>query len=111
MDQCLKFYEQSKKCLADANLQLRKWATNDSLVQNVNYDKENKSEGTPSSNPQHDDETYLQNSFGSSSKYRKVRGINWDTRTDYFVFKFANIVEAANRFQQCFSIHWVLCVR
>ena len=56
-----------KKCLADANFHLRKWATNDSLVRNVIDDKENKSEGTPSSNTQHDDETYIQNSFGSSS--------------------------------------------
>ena len=59
--QCLNFYEHSKKCLADANLHLRKWATNDSLVQKVIDDKENKSEETPSSNPQHNDETYVQN--------------------------------------------------
>ena len=78
---------------------MRKWATKDSLVQNVIDDKENESEGTPGSNPQHDDETYVQNSFGSSSKYRKVLGINWITRTEYFVFEFANIVEAANRLQ------------
>ena len=69
------------------------------MVQKVIDDKENKSEGTPSSNPQHDDETYVQKSFGSSSKYRKVLRINWDTRTDNFVFEFANIVEAANRLQ------------
>ena len=99
IEQCLNFYEKSKKYLADANLHPRKWATNDSLVQNIIDDKENESEGTPSSNPQHDDETYVQNPFGSSSKYRKVLGINWDTRTDYFVFEFANLVEAANRLQ------------
>ena len=29
-EQCLKFHEKSKQCLADANLHLRKWATNDS---------------------------------------------------------------------------------
>ena len=59
--------------------------------------KKKKSEGTPSSNTQHDDERHVQNSFGSSSKYREVLGINRDTLTDYFVFEFANIVEAANR--------------
>ena len=59
IEQCLKFYEKSKRCLADASLHLRKWATNDSLVQNVIDDKENESQGTPSSNPQHDDETYV----------------------------------------------------
>ena len=72
---------------------------NDSLVQNVIDDKENRSEGTPSSNTQHDDETYVQNSFGNSSKYRKLLGINWDTLSDYFVLEFANILEAANRLQ------------
>ena len=65
--QCLNFYEKSKTCLADANFHLRKKAANNSLVQNVIDDKENKFEGTPSSNTQHDDETYIQNSFGSSS--------------------------------------------
>ena len=78
---------------------LRKWATNDKLVQNAIDDKQNKSEETPSSNIRHDDETYVQNSFGSSAKYRKVLGINWGTNTDCFVFEFANIVEAANRLQ------------
>ena len=58
IEQCLKFYEKSKRCLADASLHLRKWATNDSF-QNVIDDKENESQGTPSSNPQHDDETYV----------------------------------------------------
>ena len=99
IEQCLNFHEKSKKCLADANLHLRKWAANGSLVQNVIDDKENEFEGIPSSNPQNDHETYVQNSFGSTSKYRKVLGINWNTRTDYFVFEFANIAEAANRFQ------------
>ena len=45
------------------------------IVENAIDDKENESEGTPSSNPQHDDETYVQNSFGSNSKYRKLLGI------------------------------------
>ena len=78
---------------------LRKWATNDKLVQNAVDDKQNKSERMPSSNIRHDDETYVQNSFGSSSKYGKVLGINWGTNTICFVFEFANIVEAANRLQ------------
>ena len=99
IEQCSNFYEKSKKCLADANFHVRKWATNDSLVQNVIDDKESKSEGTPSSNTQYDNETYLQNSFGSSSKYHKVLGINWDTGTNYFAFEFAKIVEATNRLQ------------
>ena len=97
--QCLNFQEKSKTCLADANFHLRKRATNNSLVQNVIDHKENKLEGTPSSNTQHDDETYIQNSFSSSSKYHKVLGINWETRKDYFVFEFANIAEVAKRLQ------------
>ena len=88
-----------KKCLADANLHFRKWATNDTLVEFVTDDKENKSEGTPNSNIRHHDETCVQNSFGSSSKYRKVLGINRDINTDCFVFQFENIVEVANKLQ------------
>ena len=66
---------------------------------NVIDKKENKSEETPSSSRQYDDETYIQNSFGSSSKYCKVLAINWDTETDYFIFEFAHIVEVASRLQ------------
>ena len=50
----------SKKYFADANLHLRKWATNESLVQNVIDNKEDKYEGTQSNNIRHDDETFEQ---------------------------------------------------
>ena len=67
-----KIYEKSKKCLLDGNSHLFKWAENDSLVQNIIDEEEDKAEGILSSKIQHDDETYVQNLLGSSSKFRKV---------------------------------------
>ena len=50
----------TKTYLANATLHLRKWAMNDSLVQNVIDNKENKSERTRSGKIRHDNETYAQ---------------------------------------------------
>ena len=52
--------QKSKTYLANATLRLRKWAMNDSLVQNVIGNKENKSERTRSGKIRHDNETYAQ---------------------------------------------------
>ena len=94
-----KIYEQFKKCLVDGNSHLCKWAENDSLVQNIIDEEEDKAEGMLSSKIQHGDETYVQNLVGSSSKFRKVFGSNWKINAVCFVFEFANIIEAANRLQ------------
>ena len=114
-----KIYEKSKKCLVDGNSHLFKWAENDSLVQNIIDEEEDKAEGILSSKIQHGDETYVQNLRGSSSKFRKVligKSIQFVLFSNSQALlkrqidcKFRNVI--SSRFLQCFSTHWVLCVR
>ena len=97
---------------------LRKWATNDKLVQNAVDDKQNKSEGMPSSNIRHDDDKIHSVVVQNMVKYLALIGApiqfalfsNSQTllkqQTDC---KLPNIV--FSRCLQCFSIHWVFCVR
>ena len=62
VEDLLKFYEVSKKCLAEASFKLYKWATkNDELVKLI---KLNESDTTEKHNA--DDETYVKDSLGNS---------------------------------------------
>ena len=66
------FYKVSIKCLADGNFILHKWGTNfDELRDFIN--------------------TSIW--WGTSEKYCKALGINWDTKTDFFVIKFGSLAE------------------
>ena len=44
-----------------------------------------------------DSETYAANLYVSSSVYRKVLGLNWDTSADDFIFDFGNISRKAEK--------------
>ena len=88
VEDLLKFYEVSKKCLAEASFKLHKWATkNDELVKLI---KLNESDTTEKHNA--DDETYVKDSLGNSYTNRRVLGVNWSTVTDKFVFEFIDII-------------------
>ena len=114
-----KIYEKFKKCLVDGNAHLCKWAENDSLVQNIIDEEEDKAEGILSIKIQHGDETYVKNFLGSSSKFRKIligKSIQFVLFSNSQTLlkrqidcKFRNVI--FSRYLQCFSIHWVLCVR
>ena len=72
VEDSFKFYEVSKKCLAEASFNLHKWATNsDELAKLL---KLNESDTTKIHNT--DDETYVKDSLGISGRYRKVLGVN-----------------------------------
>ena len=84
----IEFYKVSKKCLADGNFILHKWATNcEELRDFVN------TQSHPSDIQNGEDQTYVITEFGASEKYRKVPGINWDTNTNPFVTEFDSLVE------------------
>ena len=65
-----------------------------------------------------DYETYVGNLCGSSSVYRKVFGLNWDTGVDNFIFDFEIICRTAKKLdvtkrnvcvsQLCLLTHWDL---
>ena len=42
-------------------------------------------------------ETYAENLYGSSSVYRKVLGLNWDTDADDFMFDLEDICHTAEK--------------
>ena len=83
------FYEKSKACLKDANFELRKWATNNCVIQkyidqNQDPNKELK-----------DSETYVKSLYGANTGYRNVLGLNWKTDSDEFIFDLGVIYDAA----------------
>ena len=82
------FSKDSKKCLADGNFILHKWATNcDKLRDFIN------TQSHPSEVQNTEDQTYVKTEFRASEKYRKVLEINWETNTDSFVIEFDSLVE------------------
>ena len=84
----MEFYEKSKSYLKEANFDLRKWATNNFELKKFIDSNENNSRSKMDIS---DNETYEENLYGSSSVYRKVLGLNWDTGADDFIFDFENI--------------------
>ena len=93
VEDSFKFYEVSKKCLAEASFKLRKWATNsDELAKLI---KVNESDTTDMHNT--GDETYVNDSLGISGTYRKVQGVNLNTAVEKFVFEFSDIINIASK--------------
>ena len=88
VETAMEFYEKSKSCLKEANFNLRKWATNNFELKKFIDSNENNSRSKMDIS---DNETFEENLYGSSSVYRKVLGLNWDTGADDFIFDFANI--------------------
>ena len=90
----IELYEKSKSCLKEANFELRKWATNSfELKKFIDSNKNNSRSKMDIS----DSETYRENVYRSSSVYRKVLGLNWDTGADNFAFDFENIYRTAEK--------------
>ena len=91
VEDSFKFYEVSKKCLAEASFQLHKWATNnDELAKLIKLD-----ESDTTKMHKADDETYVKDSLGNSYTYWRVLGVNWNTTTNKFVFEFSNTINIA----------------
>ena len=76
--ECQRFFEISKTCLAAANFNLRKWATNNSDLHNV------------MNNALHTDKEQ-----GSSEheNIRELLGLDWDLDNDTFIFEFNEILQ------------------
>ena len=93
VEDSLKFYEVSKKCLAESSFKLHKWATNnDELAKLI---KLNESDATEKHNA--DGETYVKDSLGNSYTYRRVLGVDWSTVTDKFVFEFIDVINIPSK--------------
>ena len=83
-----------KSCLKEANFELRKWATNSFEMKKFIDSNDNNSRSKMDIS---EIETYVENLFGSSSVYRKVLGLNWNTGADDFIFDFENICRTAEK--------------
>ena len=77
----MEFYEKPKPCLNEANFDLLKWATNSFELKTFIDSSENNSRSEMDVS---DSETYAENLYSSSSIYRKVLGLNWDTSANDF---------------------------
>ena len=93
VEDSFKFYEVSKKCLAEASFKLHKWATNsDELAKLI---KLNESDTTKTHNA--DDKTYVKDSLGISDTYPKVLDVTWNTTANKFAFEFSDIINIASK--------------
>ena len=88
VETAMEFYEKSKSYLKEANFNLRKWATNSFQLKNFIDSNENNNRSEMDIS---DGEAYVANLYGSTSVYRKVLRLNWDTGADDFIFDFENI--------------------
>ena len=94
VETAMEFYEKSKSFLKEANFDLRKWDTNSFELKKFIDSNGNNSRSDMDIS---DSETYVENLHGSSSVYRKVLGLNWDTGVDDFIFGFENILRTAEK--------------
>ena len=94
VETAMEFYEKSKSCLKETNFDLRKWVTNSFELKKFIDSNENNSQSEMYIS---DSETYVANLYVSSSVYRKVLGLNWDTGANDFIFDFGNISRKAEK--------------
>ena len=93
VEHSFKFYEVSKKCLAESSFKLHKWATNNYEL--AKWIKLNESDTTEMPNANH--ETHVKDFLGNTYTYQKVLGVNWNATTDKFVFEFSKIINIASK--------------
>ena len=94
MNEGKKFYVTAKSILSAAGLNLRKWVTNDEDLQQF-FDQNENAKSDIDSNLG-DDVTFLNSQFKfDENKSKSVLGVEWNTKTDEFVFRFSNLVDQA----------------
>ena len=94
IETAIEFYEKPKSCWKEANLELQKWTINSlELKQFIESNENNSRSKMDISNSG----TYVGNLYGSSSVYRKVLGLNWDTGVEDFIFDFDIICRTAEK--------------
>ena len=89
-----KFYVTAKSILSAAGLNLGKWVTNNEDLQQF-FDQNENAKSDIDSN-QGDDVTFLNSQLKfDENKSKIVLGVEWNTKTDEFVFRFSNLVDQA----------------
>ena len=87
------FYVKTKKMMAEAGFDLRKWKTNSKELQKYFDNKETPIE---CNNKIVDDLSYLDTEVCSEeSTYARVLGVEWDVESDTFVFRFDKFIDLA----------------
>ena len=88
------FYEKAKNILSCAGFDLRKWVSNNTELQIYFNEKENNSK--TSKKESEDDVTFLEAQLNhSNSIFKRVLGIEWDTESDEFIFRFSEFLKTA----------------
>ena len=93
VEEGVEIYNKGKSIMNDAGFNLRKWKTNDTKLQDI-FDKK---EGKLLDNVVPiDDITYSETLNDSIVQNQKVLGLEWDTNTDEFVYRFDSFIQKAN---------------
>ena len=93
VEDSFKFYEVSKKCLAQASFKLYKCATNNDELAKLK--KLNEYDAIEMHKA--DDEIYVKGSLGISGTCRKILVVNWNTTASKFVLEFSDIINIASK--------------
>ena len=79
VEEGIHFYRKAKKIMSEAGFNLRKWVTNNSVIQSVIEEKEGMFQ-TPSNVK--DELTYSEIQFNVEKEYQSVLGLKWDPESD-----------------------------
>ena len=84
----INFYDKATEYFRNAGFTIHKWKTNDALLNNyINHGDVTESV----------EMSYADIQFGTSEKYKKVLGVNWDTNSDEMVFDFMSIIQMCEK--------------
>lgn len=85
------FYETAKDIMSDGGFELRKWTSNNEELQQI-FDNDRSDSTTMETG---DDIKYLETQMKASGEVKRVLGIEWDTLSDEFVFRFDEFAQKA----------------
>ena len=84
----IEFFEKAKSVMSEAGFELRKWCSNNVELQE-HFDGNKKCENELSG----DDQTFVESQLGTQGEFKRVLGIEWDSESDDFIFRFTEFIE------------------
>ena len=86
----IEFYNTAIALMLEAGFTLCKWTSNDATLQAHFNEREN---SEPANCRSSDDVSFCEEQLGLSDLHKRVLGIEWDTSSDEFVFRFDDLIE------------------
>ena len=94
LDTATEFYNKIKRYMIDVGFSLRKWDSNVEELRCI-MEQDDKTNDVTIAPP--NEEKFSISRFGERVKYRKVLGINWEVKSDQFIYEFnTNTVSQSN---------------